>query len=88
MELYDALKRMRELSKENIPFSVSFVSLNQTKGTSNGVRTIDKCVLRTGLSEDRSRYANTLISCTDLNSNKEKNFYLPLLLKFNNIDID
>lgn len=88
MKLYDAISQMRRLSANNIPFSISFVSLNQTKGTSNGVKNVSKCLLRKGLSKDESDKANLLIGYTDLSDNTNKWFYLPLLLKYNNIELE
>lgn len=87
MNVYEALTQMRLLSKENIPFAIKFISLNESEGVSNGERVITKCILRKGLSKDISEKANLLVSYTDLSTNSPKSFYLPLLLEFNQIEI-
>lgn len=88
MNVYEAIKQMRVLSKDNIPFSIKYVSLNTTKGVSKGERVVSKCLLRKGLSKDYSDKANVLVPYTDLSDNTNKSFYLPLLLEFNQIIIE
>lgn len=90
MDVYEALKEMRALSRDNIPFSISFITYNGTNDCSDGLRIVNRCILRKGLSIDKSDKARVLISYTDLENNKEVNrcFYLPLLIGFNNIILD
>lgn len=88
MKVYEAVKRMRELSKNNIPFSITFLTCNTTKEESKGVRHVRKCLLRTGLNEQYSDKARSLIGYVNLDTSENKTFYIPLLLRFNNIDID
>tara|TARA_R110002111_G_scaffold258270_2_gene327248 strand:- start:336 stop:602 length:267 start_codon:yes stop_codon:yes gene_type:complete len=88
MNVYDAIQQMRALSRDNIPFSIKFVSMNSTKGTSNGERTVNNCLLRTGLSKAYSDKASSLVGYTDLSDNSNKSFYIPLLTAFNEIEID
>jgi len=85
--VYDALKQMRKLSDDNIPFSISFVSCNLSKETSDGVKTISKAKLRVGLSADKGIKSQSLIGYIDLDTNKQRWFYLPLLLTFNQIQL-
>lgn len=88
MKPYEALSQMRRLSDNNIPFSISFVSLNLSNQTSSGYKQVKKCLLRKGLSIDKSDKANLLVGYTDLSDNTSKWFYLPLLLKYNNIELE
>ena len=88
MNVYDALLKMRELSANNIPFSIEFVSCNLTKQSSSGLKFVDKCLLRTGLSKEHSDKHNTLVGYVDLRDNSNKWFYLPLLKTFNNIELE
>ena len=85
--VYDALKQMRKLSNDNIPFSISFLSCNLSKGTSDGVKTIAKAKLRTGLSIENGIKSQSLIGYIDLDTDKQRWFYLPLLLTFNQIQL-
>lgn len=88
MNVFDALNKMRELSNNNIPFSIEYLTCNTTKGTSKGVKIVNNCLLRSGLSKEHSRKAISLVSYTNLDTEEPRAFYIPLLLKFNNIDIE
>lgn len=87
VELYTALKRMNELSKDNIPFSIKFVSCDLTRNNSKGVKKYNNVVLRTGYSADKGIKSRSLIGFIDLDSNTNKWFYLPLLLNYNEYEI-
>jgi predicted class III extradiol MEMO1 family dioxygenase len=81
-----ALKRMRELSKNNIPFSFGFVSCNTTNQSSEGYKLVAKGLLRAGLRADQSGKANTLISYmdySDTTEDKNRQFNYALLMMFN-----
>lgn len=88
MNVYKALEQMRLLTNENIPFSIKFVTMNETKGLSNGERYVSTCLLRSGLSKEYSNKASSLVSYIDLSDNSNKAFYIPLLTEFNEIEID
>ena len=81
-----AIKRMRELSRNNIPFSFGFVSCNTTNQSSEGYKIVAKGLLRAGLRADQSDKANTLISYmdyTDTTEDKNRQFHYALLMMFN-----
>ncbi|KAA2218249.1 hypothetical protein [Maribacter flavus] len=80
---YDALNRMRELTMLSTPFSMEFVTCNYSQNKSDGLKKVDKALLRTGLSRDKSERAEVLIGYTEEPSGSPKWFYLPLLTKFN-----
>lgn len=83
-QLYKALNTMRQLSKGNVPFSISFMSYNQSNHSTNGIKTVNNITLRTGLSKDHSDKAMSLIGYTELETGKHRWFYLPLLTQLNN----
>lgn len=82
IKLYDALKRMRALTQSGIPFSFEFISFNATTGTSNGIKKVLNAQLRNGYRTDQSDKADILIGYVN-EHNKNRWFYLPLLMKFN-----
>lgn len=82
IKLYDALKRMRTLTKLGIPFSFTFLSFNATNGTTDGFKTITKAQLRKGYRDDQSDKADILIGYVNTHDGNRW-FYLPLLMKFN-----
>ncbi|WP_304015840.1 hypothetical protein [Nonlabens dokdonensis] len=77
------LKRMRELTKENVPFSFEFLTHNSSKDQSRGVRYVERALLRSGFHRDQSDYSEVLIHFTDLDNGQPGIFYAPLLFKFN-----
>lgn len=87
LEMYQAISRMRELTELGIPFSFEFFSYNSTKNISYGHKKVDKALLRQGLRNDQSDKSELLIAYYDYNKNSEGFFNIPLLMKFNGIDI-
>jgi hypothetical protein len=75
---------MRELSKANIPFKIGFISYNETNQSTDGYKVVDKVILRKGLRDDKSTKGNVLIAYSNIDTNEHRQFYLPLLLMFNN----
>lgn len=87
MNVHEALKLMREYTSNNIPFNIGFVSCDTTRNISKGYKEVSNVLLRTGLSTEYD-ISRLLVSYTELNSNKPKQFYLPLLFKLNDIEIE
>lgn len=83
MKRQDAIKMMRELTERNVPFSIGFISCNTTNKTSDGYKVVDKVVLRRGYSRRYSKKYSSLIAYADTATDKDRNFYLPLLMMFN-----
>ena len=88
MTNYKAIKQMRKLSNDNVPFSITFLTCNLTKRTTTGFKTVKRAKLRVGLSTDKGIKSRSLIGYIDLDTNENRWFYLPLLMKFNKIEID
>lgn len=88
MDVYEAIKVMRELSGASIPFSMKFITMNGSTQQSSGERSVDKALLRTGLSKEYSKKHNSLISYVDLSDDSNKSCYIPLLTELNNIPIE
>lgn len=87
-KLYAVLKRMRELSEAGVPFSFEFYSYQESKNLTEGYKIVEKATLRTGLSPKFSDKADVLIGYTNAEGDRDRFFYLPLLIKFNNKYID
>lgn len=84
---YKAIKQMRKLSNDNIPFAFSFLSCNLTTEKSDGIKHVKRAKLRVGLSADHGIKSRSLIGYTDLDKEGDRWFYLPLLLTFNQFEI-
>ncbi|WP_018676126.1 hypothetical protein [Riemerella columbina] len=87
INIYDALRAMRKLSSQNIPFRIGFISCDRSKQKSSGYIELDRVLLSAGLPKKKSRYANNLIAYEDTETGDKKHFWLPLLMKFNGIKI-
>lgn len=81
-KLYAVLKRMRELTKAGVPFDIEYISYQETAGVTEGVKKVAGIQLRTGMSKAYSDKADVLIGY--VKDGKNRWFYLPLLIKFNN----
>ncbi|HLS11787.1 MAG TPA: hypothetical protein VK050_06460 [Flavobacteriaceae bacterium] len=82
--LYRTVGKLHRLSKQGIPFDITFASYNETDGTSNGIVTKKKVMLRTGLSNRKYKKGRVLIGYKEYKTGNNGWFYLPLLLKVNN----
>lgn len=74
--------RMRELTDNNIPFSFSFMSYNSTKGSTGGIKHVNRAELRSGYSSKHDK-SQQLLAYKDIDTGKNRNCYIPLILKFN-----
>lgn len=81
VSLYNALKRMHELSDAGVPFSIEFIT---TKGER---KVIKKALLRSGYRSDQSKRSRFLVAYTDVESNQHRQFNRSLLVKFNEKEI-
>lgn len=79
---------MRALTKIGVPFSFSFQTYSESKQSTNGVRVVERALLRPGLRNDQSDKADTLIAFTEYPSGEPRFFNLALLLSFNDYKID
>ncbi|WP_417237194.1 hypothetical protein [Bizionia paragorgiae] len=79
MQIHQVVKRMRELTDNGIPFSMDYVTLNQTNKQSNGLVKVERALLRPAR---RTKTVN-LLSYTDVDSNEPRHVHLPLITKFN-----
>lgn len=88
IKLRDAISRMRQLTKINVPFSFSFISYSEVNQRSEGHKQVDKALLRAGYRNNQSSYSKILIAYTDYSQGDvERHFYLPLLMTFNNLKV-
>jgi len=79
LRIHDAIKQMRYLSTNGIPFSMEFISFSESTNQSKGVVVVNNVLLR----KTRPTNSDTLVAYTNLDSDLPKHFHLPLLTKFN-----
>tara|TARA_B100002049_G_scaffold159037_1_gene118955 strand:- start:650 stop:934 length:285 start_codon:yes stop_codon:yes gene_type:complete len=82
VKAYKALERMREATTSNVPFSFEYISCNETNATSEGLKRVERAVLRTGYSRTKGIKSQSLVAFTNLDTGKPGFFYIPLLMKY------
>ena len=84
IRLREAVQRMRDLTELNIPFSIGFVKCDLSLNKSDGYKVVRKALLRNGYRSNQSDKSDVLIAYIDYdNQDKNRQFYLPLLMMFN-----
>lgn len=73
---------MREATTSNVPFSFEYISCNETNATSEGLKRVERAVLRTGYSRAKGIKSQSLVAFTNLDTGKPGFFYIPLLMKY------
>lgn len=87
LTIFQAIKMMRKLTEVGVPFSFSYKPYSKSKNSTNGVRVVERALLRPSLRNDQSDLADVLIAYTEYPSGEPKFFYLPLLQTFNDYKI-
>ena len=82
MKIWDAIHEMRRLSKENKPFSFSFMSYNSTEGTSEGVVLVRRARLLMRENKKYNRNAEDMERYLNLDTGEARRFWHPLLMTF------
>ena len=85
--LYEAVKKMRQLTDCGILFSIEFYSWNSTKKHSEGYKVVQMAQMRKGLRNNQSDKAQLLIGYVNYTEGVNRFFNLSLLMKFNGINI-
>ncbi|MGV8914371.1 MAG: hypothetical protein ACOH1X_02870 [Kaistella sp.] len=78
-----AMEIMRELSRQNIPFTMKFLSLNETDKVSKGIVEEKNVILMQGYRRNQSKKADVLASFMRMGSEENRQFYWPLLCELN-----
>lgn len=82
--LYQAVKRMRELTVAGVCFTFTYQSYSKQATHTSGVKVVKRALLRLSYRDDQSELSQQLITYQDLdNDEAPRMFHLPLLLSFN-----
>ena len=83
LTVYEAINRMRELSREGKTFSFSFMSYSEEKQTTDGIVEVRNGRLTTKSARSEIQNADLLQPYTDLDVLEPRRFYIPTLMTFN-----
>lgn len=82
INLYDAIKQMRQISAKKGHFSMVFVSYSRSRGISDGFVEVGRARLRP--QPDKSiQYSDYMLNYVDLDTMEERRLWQPLLIYFN-----
>ena len=83
VKLYDAIHEMRRLTREGVPFTFTYMSYNQSRGTTDGIIRVRSAKLRKRESKEFNRNAEDQEAYLNLDTNEPRRFWHPLLMEFN-----
>lgn len=83
MDLFEAIRQMRDFSKRNISFGFSFMSYNETAQKSEGIVEVRHARLRARTQEAHHRNAEIIEEYVNIDTGDARRFYQPLLMSFN-----
>nr|DAN86125.1 MAG TPA: hypothetical protein [Caudoviricetes sp.]DAS26244.1 MAG TPA: hypothetical protein [Caudoviricetes sp.] len=83
MQLFEAIRRMRDLSKQELTFSFSFMSYNESAQRSEGIIEVRHARLRARTQEAHHRNAEIVEEYINIDTGEPRRFYQPLLMTFN-----
>jgi len=82
-----AVEIMRELSRQCIPFSIKYLSCNETEKKSEGFKTEVEISLEKGYRRNQSKKHDVLISFSRIRTGERRQFYYPLVIQLNDIKV-
>lgn len=82
MKIWDAIREMRRLSKENTPFSFTYMSYSIQTGHSEGVVHVRRARLLQRESLKFNQYAEDMERYLNLDTGEARHFWQPLLMSF------
>lgn len=83
MTVYDAINKMRELTKNGESFSFSFMSYSIEKRRSEGIIHVPHARLAKQSRKSQNQYADYMINFIDLDLMKDRHCWQPLIIEFN-----
>jgi hypothetical protein len=83
LTVYQAIDEMRRLSREDIPFSFTFMSYSDRSDTSHGIVEVQKARLKNRTKEADWHNSEMMEEYIDLNTFDHRRFYHCTLMSFN-----
>lgn len=83
IDLFTAIEMMRNLSKQEKEFSVSYMSYSIDKNQSKGLVTVNRALLRKASKKTDNRYADHMLNIYDVDNDRYIRCWQPLIMHFN-----
>lgn len=87
MTIYEALRQMRELSKEGKEFSFAFITYNRTNQSSHGIVEVNRARLRKRESYKYNKMSELQEAFINLDTNEPRRFWHCCLISFNGFNL-
>ncbi len=91
MNLYTAIAEMRKLTAQGITFSIEHFTYDRSRQKANGLRRVDKAILRPAARGDKMDNADYKLFYEDRNisnpAKNKRNCWQILITKFNGIEL-
>lgn len=82
MKVYEAIKRMREMSERGEEFAISFMSYSLTRNESHGEVFVEHAVLVKNPKEAKNSYQDYMLTYKDTDTGQAHQLWQPLLMSF------
>lgn len=82
MTVYQAIKKMRELSKAGQSFSFSYMSYSMDRRASHGIVEVRRARLERASTQEQNRHADIMLNYWDMDLMENRRCYQPLLMTF------
>lgn len=82
MTVYQAIAKMRELTKAGRSFSFSFMSYSMDRRTSHGIVEVRRARLEKQSTTEQNRHADIMLNFFDMDLMENRRCYQPLLMTF------
>lgn len=83
ISLYDAIRQMRILSAQERPFSFAHFTWDHHRRKADGLRVVNRALIRPAAKEDDVNHAGFKLFYTDMDLRQPRNCWQPLLAYFN-----
>lgn len=83
MTVYEAIRKMRELTAKGTPFAFSFMTYSTQQRESHGEVAVERALLIKNENRGEDDLNNYMLTFTDQDTGEAKHFWQPLLMSFN-----
>ncbi|KAA6322785.1 hypothetical protein EZS27_027707 [termite gut metagenome] len=88
MDVYEAIRRMREKSEQGETFSFSFMSYSYERGASTGIVKVEHARLRKQSTKEKNRFADYMLNFVDTDTAEYGMCWQLLLLEFDGHELE
>ena len=88
MKIYEAIKRMREMTERGEEFAFSFMSYSLTRDVSHGEVFVEHAQLLKNQKDAKNSYQDYMLTYKDTDTGQAHQLWQPLLMSFQHQPLD